>query len=494
MTDEPESKRADTARIDADTADQDGSQTVPAEQSGSFVPRPVLGRGFGAYTHPQMGYPSSNSGYSASPASRKNYSAIPAQAGSPPHISDLQPSSSDKPRKHPLAWLMPWRSREKTAQRLAQTPPLPSVESPFAGTAGPPPNASYPLQNGERRPSRLDGIYPEGRYPNGKFVEGPPEGLPEGPFEGPLTSPTADWNPDLTPDSAPSPAPKFWERQSYAFLAHFFLAGGAVTLAWFVGILVAQILPGRFSAPPLQESFLRKSSRLTHRLWHFPRLWHTPTTQVRIDAIPLPETGPVLGPVVLSPIEKQPLVDELNAIETEILTLDRRLQALEKRLGSPPYQGTGIESRIDTMRTAVDPPVRSVMAPQPYEPIAREPNDALLDVAKLAITLPSDALFSPGEPSLKDTALLERVLDQLVDYPEATISVRVHSDDQVSAIASREYTLAQADTLARYLQRSLPISHRWIPVGMGAAQPAAEGTDAVERQRNRRVEILVDTR
>jgi len=317
-----------------------------------------------------------------------------------------------------------------------------------------------------------------------------------------IGGPTADTTfpaPGVTP-----PAPRIWERQPYAFVAYFLTASGAITTAWLFGVLVAQVLPGQFDTPPLQESLLRKSSRLTRRLWHFPQLWHTPTTQVRIDAIPLPETGPVLEAVDLSPIERQPLIDELNAVETEILTLDRRLQALEKQLGRPPYQGLGIESRINTMRTAIESPTAGAIAPNTYEPIAQVPSDTLLDVAKLKVTLPSDALFSPGDAELKDVALLERVLDQLVNYPAGTISVRSHSDNQVGAIASREYTLAQADTLARYLQQNLPTSHRWIAVGMGSTQPItgdadadnadADNVDAIERQRNRRIEILVDTR
>ncbi|MEL6159969.1 MAG: OmpA family protein [Cyanobacteria bacterium J06623_5] len=293
---------------------------------------------------------------------------------------------------------------------------------------------------------------------------------------------------------SPVPAqPSFWEKQPYAAIAHLLALGGTLTFAWCFGILAAQILPGQFEKPPLQESALRKTNRLAGRLWHLPQLWHSPTAETRIEAIPIPETGPVLAAIELSPIERQPLIDELNAIETEVLTLDRRLQALEKRLGKPPYKGADVDHRLSALRTAIDPPVREAIAPH-YKPVATHPDDQLLDVAKLKIVLPSDALFTPGRSQLQATELLPRVLDQLVNYPNSTILIRSYSDDRARAIASRQYTLEQANTLASYLQRSLPTKHRWVTLGGGQSQPIVENTDALNRQQNRRIEILVDTR
>ncbi|MEO1622023.1 MAG: OmpA family protein, partial [Cyanobacteria bacterium J06632_3] len=266
-----------------------------------------------------------------------------------------------------------------------------------------------------------------------------------------------------------------------------------ITIAWFFGVLVAQVLPGRIEKPPLQESMLRKTSRLTSSLWHLPQLWDSQTQETRITAIPIPETAPISGPLELSPIERQPLLDELNAIDTEILTLERRLQSLEKKLGKPPYRGADISSRVSALRGAIDPPVRDTIEPT-YEPVATAPSERLLDVAKLKITLPSDALFSPGQSNLKDAPLLKQVLDQLVNYPEATILVRSYGDDQLGAIASRQYTLAQANAIATYLQKALPTTHRWVTLGGGASQPISDNSDAAARQQNRRIEILVDTR
>ncbi len=275
-----------------------------------------------------------------------------------------------------------------------------------------------------------------------------------------------------------------------AYVAAF---GGALIAAWFLGILIAQIFPGHFDKPPLQEAVLRKSSRVASRLWHFRQLWQSPTDEIRVEAIPLPESGPVLAPVELSPIERQPLIDELNSIETEIVTLDRRLQTLEKRLGKPPYQGADIDSRVNALRAAIDPPVRPEVAAS-YEPVPSDPCEALLAVAQMKITLPSDALFAPGQSDIKDTALLHQVLDQLVNYPGATVLVRSYSDNQAKAADSRKYTFAQATALSDYLQSALPDPYRWVILGSGQSLPVASNEDAAGRQRNRRVEILVDNR
>lgn len=276
-------------------------------------------------------------------------------------------------------------------------------------------------------------------------------------------------------------------------LAYVAAFGSTLMAAWLLGILVAQILPGSFERPPLQEAVLRKSSRLASRLWHFHQLWQSPTDEMRIEAIPLPETGPVLAPVELSPVERQPLIDELNSIETEIVTLERRLQTLEKRLGKPAYQGADINSRVNSLRVAIDPPVRPKVEAD-YAPVPSDPTETLLSVVNLKVTLPSDALFDPGQSDLKDAALLHQVLDQLVNYPGATILIRSYSDNQATVTDSRKYTLAQADALSDYLQAALPETYRWVILGSGQASPVASNEEATGRQRNRRIEILVDNR
>ncbi len=348
------------------------------------------------------------------------------------------------------------------------TPPIPPTPS----TALPADNGISP---GVHYPSRRDTVGEIGRPPAREF-----DGDAAHEFSEPLDRPLV-------------PTPRIWQRQPYTAIAHFLAISGTLVAGWLFGILVAQIIPGNINTPPLQESLLRRTSRLSSRLWHLGQLWQTPTAEIRIEAVPIPNTAPAAKTIALTPVERQPLIDELNSIETEILTLDRRIQALEKRLGSPSYEGADVDTRVNTLRNAIDPPIRPKIEPA-YKPAPADPASTLLEVARLKITLPSDVLFEPGQSNLKDDALLSQVLDQLVNYPESTVLIRSYSDDRADAIASRDYTLAQANAIATYLQSALPATYRWVTIGSGQAQPIVANDTPTDRQRNRRIEILVDTR
>ena len=440
MSNELGSNNADERlyRSEDESADEAlfANEDESANAKSFYNPRPVLGRGFDA-----NGYGTPTQPFNSPPSAYPNhYSAHPtANPAAPANPSD-SPAKTQKKSKSRWSWLLGRKPQAQTTQ--AQTTPAAGFIKAEDGTM-----LAIDPQTGE------------------------PIAIPA-----PVVAP-----------------PKLWEKQPYLAIAYVSAIAGTLTAAWLLGILAARIFPGSPSRPPLQESVLRKSSRFASGLWNLPQSWKTPAAQTRIEAIPLPETGPILAPVELSPIERQPLIDELNTVETELLTLDRRIQTLEKRLGRPPYQNADIESRINALRKAIDPPAKTKANPE-YEPTARDLQAALLTVAEHTITLPSDALFAPGDSSLKDSELLNQILDQLINYPNATVVVRSYSDDQTDGKASRKYTLAQASELSQYLARSLPEGYRWVTVGGGRSQPIAPNDSAPNRQRNRRIEILIDTR
>ena len=398
-------------------------------QTDFYTPRPALSRGFSAPAP-----------FDVPPVAPSRHSATSGTEAAIALPSD-RPNSKDTKR----SWLF-WRKANRTKNALAQ----PNA-SPTAYLPGPQTPAS--------------GIAPSISPQTGEAIG----------------------------QSAPAAPPKLWEKQPYQAILCISAIAGTLAAAWLLGILAARILPGSVTRLPLQESILRKSNRMASELWQLPQSWKTPPTQTRIEAIPLPEVGLVIEDIELSPIERQPLIDELNTVETELLTLDRRIQALEKQLGKPPYQGADIESRIKGLRSAIDPPVRTAANPQ-YTPAPSDPQAALLTVTEHQITLPSDALFAPGDSTLKDSELLQQTLDRLVNYPHATVIVRSYSDNQGDAIAARKYTLAQANELSRYLASALPEGYRWVAIGGGHTQPIVPNDSAPNRQRNRRIEILVDTR
>ncbi|MGB7249496.1 MAG: OmpA family protein [Phormidesmis sp.] len=389
----------------------------------------------------------------------RSYIEVPTERRSPGPVMPIPAPASHSPLSAPLS-----SPNEPTFQI---SPGIPGPDIPGPGVPGP--GVLSPGDPGHSAPSH----------------------------SAPSHSAPVPTSPGLHPSEAIAPAPpakpRRWERQPYSALLHLIVSGGTLTAGWFLGILVAQLIPGNPAHLPLQEAFLRRSSRSAQQLLHLPRLWQSPTAETRIEAIPIPETGGIIAPLDLPPIERQPLIDELNAVETEMLTLDRRLQTLEKQLGKPPYQGADLDHRVNALRDAIDPPAQTEPKPS-YTPVPQNPNDTLLDVAALKITLPSDALFVPAQSTLKDAPLLNQVLDQLVNYPEATIVIRAYSDNQLSVSDSRDATLAQAIALSTYLQTTLPTTHRWVTIGGGQSQPITQNEEAAQRQQNRRIEILVDTR
>lgn len=440
------------------------AQVETASNPGGFyAARPVLSRGFdaSAYSRPTSTM-TQGSFYAGDRTSTANFAASPAAAEQSNQRVN-QEAIQRAPQRSKWAWLLPKHLKKHSENQSATSSNVPSASP--VGQLG-----HYPSSHPHRPYTTATQA--------GNAVDLPPPGLDA-----------------VGTETAPVVAvPKLWEKQPYRAIAYLSATVGTLVAAWLLGLLAARIVPGTISRPPLQESVLRKSNRLASKLWHLPQMWQTPTAETRIEAIPLPETGPLLEPVALPPLDRQPIIDELNAVETELLSLDRRIQTLEKRLGKPPYQGTDIESRINGLRGAVDPPVRTEAASSEYKPTPRDPQAALLSVAKYKIVLPSDALFAPGDSVLKDSELLNQILDQLVNYPEATVIIRSYSDEVGEALAAREYTLAQAMELSEYLARSLPQGYRWVTIGGGQTQPIEPNDSAPNRQRNRRIEIFVDTR
>jgi chemotaxis protein MotB len=117
--------------------------------------------------------------------------------------------------------------------------------------------------------------------------------------------------------------------------------------------------------------------------------------------------------------------------------------------------------------------------------------------------LDTDILFDSGEAELKPGA--ERLIDELVRVIESPaagqlkIMIAGHTDNQL--IAGRDVrekypnnfhlSTARALAVSDRMKRAGLSEQRMAVAGFGASQPIAPNTTAQERQKNRRVEILV---
>ncbi|MEM9904870.1 MAG: OmpA family protein [Cyanobacteria bacterium P01_D01_bin.44] len=328
-----------------------------------------------------------------------------------------------------------------------------------------------------------------------------------------------------SPTSAPSqPTARLGGRSMGCLNGVFGLLLLAVGLpvAWLMGVGVANIFPGPAQRVPLQEVTLRKTNRMIKTVRHLPqRLQQGPTQETRVEPVPIPTQPiePLTPPPVLNSLEKQIAQEELTALQQELATLKRRLSDLEATLGRA--QSTAdFESRLQALETSITenpeastpsttPSVQPAPSTTTEAPQANDPRtDPLFQVSDLKITLPSDALFIPGEARLLDTAptILERILADLSPYSRATFLIGAHTDDRSENKVSRDLSLQQANTLQAYLSDQLSpdpsseqasensASFRWVTLGYGLSQPITDNQTPEARQRNRRIEISVDTR
>ncbi|MEO1487296.1 MAG: OmpA family protein [Bacteroidota bacterium] len=112
----------------------------------------------------------------------------------------------------------------------------------------------------------------------------------------------------------------------------------------------------------------------------------------------------------------------------------------------------------------------------------------------LRMNLNSAVLFETGKADLKPEGLeaIKELSEQLVSIPKGTIKVEGHTDDVGSDASNRILSEKRAASVASALQSALKNpSFKWKIVGHGESQPIVANDTDENRQKNRRVEILV---
>ncbi|MBT9316098.1 OmpA family protein [Leptothoe spongobia] len=322
----------------------------------------------------------------------------------------------------------------------------------------------------------------------------------------PELSPTIQAAP--VPASPPTPRRRWVSYGSDILLGLGLLLAG-MPLAWLLGIGMARVISLPRDRMPLQEVVLRRTNRVITEIQRLPSRWQpAPPPETRIEPIPIP-TQPVVPltqpPAALNARERQIAEEELAALQQEFETIRKRLFDLESKLGQA--QSTeDVESRLVRLENRLAPsqPLPSATLPAAPSESPSVTSDAqndlsfqhpLLETTELKITLPSDALFAPGEARLLSTApgLLNTIFEDLDQYSKATILIGSHTDDQIEPSQSQALAFQQATALRAYLAGNLP-NHRWVTIGYGQSQPITDNSTPALRQRNRRIEIAIDRR
>ncbi|MCU0525697.1 MAG: OmpA family protein [Elainella sp. Prado103] len=290
-----------------------------------------------------------------------------------------------------------------------------------------------------------------------------------------------------TPEK-PQTAPTWrWGAAFWTLIFRLLLLGIGGSLAASVGIAAAHIYPARLQEPPFAEKLIQT----TRSLW---RGGGIPGAQPpAANPSPLaPASPPPASPDLTSGLpaqERQQLQTELTQLQAELQTLTSqssepladRVAELQKRIQSIQAKlGTASPGFVDSTETGNS--TQTFVAP------AQSNGDRLL------VTLPSDALFDPDQTTLRSgtEAIFASILMDLQRYPDATIRIAGHTDNQNSADRDRQRSLEQAKAVQQYLSGQLGESIHWVTVGYGQHRPLATNDSPENQQRNRRIEIVIE--
>ena len=134
----------------------------------------------------------------------------------------------------------------------------------------------------------------------------------------------------------------------------------------------------------------------------------------------------------------------------------------------------------------------------------QQANDLQLQIAALnakptdrglVMTL-GDVLFANGKSELKPSATnnLDKLTVFLNKYQERSVTIEGHTDSVGSDAFNLDLSQRRADSVKSYLLNQGIEASRLVASGKGENQPVASNNSASDRQQNRRVEIIIETK
>lgn len=309
-------------------------------------------------------------------------------------------------------------------------------------------------------------------------------------------------------NSSTTPSPKRnWSLLVFLFRLLLLLVGGG--FAWLLGVLVATFYPAANPEMPFFEKALRRSGDWVDRVKQLPQPSPQPSISPQSNtdpATPNPVTN--VSPLpTLTPEQQQQIKAEVAQLQASAQGLGDRLTALETQLGTN-RATEPLENRLailtQQLESASSPasPNAAPAFPSPTNPPAIAPVTNAINPPstnpgdRLTVTLPTDLLFKNSQVSLSQETrrLLDAIATDLRSYPGASVQVAAHTDDAGKPEVVPDLSFQRAQIVQQYLANTLGNDYHWVVVGYGSAYPLAENNSAPNRQRNRRIEIVIDPR
>ncbi len=265
------------------------------------------------------------------------------------------------------------------------------------------------------------------------------------------------------------------------------LAVGGV-IAALLGVAIATVRPGTTPNKPMVAKLLQLPGDMKNPPTTPNNATPTEQTSPESEAAAVP-TAPKL-----TAEQRQKLQAELNQLQAQLKSLRDRTAALESRVGSS-ASTEALETRIQVLTQqlkATPKPQQTREAAAEVDRVPSTISTSLISPDTLTATLPSDALFQDSDATLRPEArlILDKLVAELQNYPTATIRIAAHTDGAGEAKNNRVLSFRQAQAVEQYLSR---LKNRLFVVGYGETRPLAPNDTKINLQRNRRVEISVES-
>jgi len=287
----------------------------------------------------------------------------------------------------------------------------------------------------------------------------------------------------------PSPAHKPPPRQFRGFLFfgvivfNLLLLGVGSSIAWLVGIAVAQVYPNASSEVPLTQQLLNQIQ--------------SGGSQGIVPVVtPSPAPQPINEPSQrLTDPQRQQLRIQLQQLQGKLNTLIGRTAAVETQLGaSRPTEPLEKRLQILEQQLASAPPISSgsgnnkpALGAISTTPERRQSSNTLV------VTFPSDVLFDVGSTILRPGAnvILDTIIADIKTYKGSAVRVMGHTDNQGSPQQNLDLSFSRAEAVMKYLSEAIGTDYHWAAIGYGANRPAVNNNSENNRQLNRRIEVAI---
>ena len=327
----------------------------------------------------------------------------------------------------------------------------------------------------------------------------------------PVQSSSTGVNEPIPPQAAPLDPPaktvvaKPRRRGSaLVWLFRLMLLGTGGSFAVIAGVAIAHFYPAQTQEMPFVERLLNSSETLLRQIEQLPQTWQgktaSPDTSIVAGNSPAASPAPATTTVTdaaalpLTNADRQKLQAELTKLEQELDRISDRATTIENRLGTP-NRSSDITARLQAIQQQLNPGVsRSTASPNPATAVPPAATSTVSQDDRLMVTLPSDALFESDQTTLKPgtDAILNSIVSDLKQYSGATIRVTAHLDAQSTEAADRERSFQQAKAIEQYLGGQLKEGYHWLVEGYGHSRPISANDTPINRQRNRRIEIIIE--